>query len=159
MAPTSQCLQKFVLSCTRTYTIGQRRLCSFQSVKQFSSIKSTQGGIFEYARPLHSCKGSAEIIRNRRWLLAPFGARLTSSEAIIKAKVRGIQKDISPLTTKKIVRRKRTKDSAPREQVYQCLNLSFYKKHFVVWNHTFNITRQFFERSWMSNKFEKYTPQ
>ena len=35
----------------------------------------------------------------------------------IGAKIRGIQKDISPLSTKRIVRRKRPKDSVAREQV------------------------------------------
>ena len=38
----------------------------------------------------------------------------------IKAKVRGIQKDISPLTTRRIVRRKKTKDSLSKDQVTFC---------------------------------------
>ena len=40
-----------------------------------------------------------------------------TEEAVTKAKVRGIQKDVSPLTTKRIVRRRKTKDSAAKDQV------------------------------------------
>ncbi len=40
-----------------------------------------------------------------------------TSEQTIKAKFRGIQKDVSPLTTKRIVRRKKTKDSLAQDKV------------------------------------------
>lgn len=45
------------------------------------------------------------------------GVRYLESDAVVKTKIRGIQQDISPLSTKKIVRKKRTKDSIPRDQV------------------------------------------
>ena len=40
-----------------------------------------------------------------------------STEGTIKAKVRGIQKDVSPLTTKRVLRRKKTKDSTTADKV------------------------------------------
>lgn len=43
----------------------------------------------------------------------------TQGEPRIKVKVRGIQKDVSPLTTKRIVRRKKTKDSEAHDKVIQ----------------------------------------
>ena len=52
----------------------------------------------------------------------------------IKAKVRGIQKDISPLTTRRIVRRKKTKDASSKDQVMFQIGLILTNKYMYCKN-------------------------
>ena len=78
------------------------RTITFQNPRNLTLVRS-------YAAAAHTVKDSkAHMVKD-----------LKAKE--IKAKVRGIQKDVSPLTTRRIVRRKKTKDSLSKDQV------TFYK--------------------------------
>ena len=61
--------------------------------------------------------------------------RSNQTDALIKSKVRGIQSKMLPLSTKKIVRRKKAKDSGLRDQV-KCYNL---KKPFYLMTEIISI--------------------